>query len=81
MEETLPAALAALFKESSSVTALPALAGASAAGPIDERTRKALAHYCPQIDRLKAGDWAGFSAELNAMRPLLEELSRQQPAH
>jgi uncharacterized protein len=81
MEETLPAALAALFKESSSVAALPALAGPSAAGPADERSREALAHYDRAIDRLKVGDWAGFGAELNAMRPLLEELSRQQPAH
>jgi len=81
MEETLPAALAALFKESAPLAALPALAGPSAAGPADERARKALAHYDRAIDRLKAGDWAGFGAELDAMRPLLEELSRQPAAH
>ena len=81
MEETLPAALAALFKESSSVAALPAFAGPSAAGPADEWSREALAHYDRAIDRLKVGDWAGFGAELDAMRPLLEELSRQQDAH
>ncbi len=81
MEETLPAALAALFKETAPPAGLPALAGPSAAGPADERAREALAHYDRAIDRLKAGDWAGFGAELDAMRPLLEELSRQQAAH
>ena len=45
------------------------------------RAREALAHYDRAIDRLKAGDWAGFGAELDAMRPLLEELSRQPAAH
>jgi len=29
---------------------------------------------------LKVGDWAGFGAELDAMRPLLEELNRQPAA-
>ena len=33
-----------------------------------------------RIDRLKLGDWSGFGAELDALRPLLEELSRQPPA-
>jgi len=77
MEETLPRALAALFKESAPVAALPALAGRSAAGPADERAREALAHYDRAMDRLKVGDWGGFGAELDALRPLLEELSRQ----
>ena len=36
MEETLPAALAALFKETAPAAGLPALAGPSAAGPADE---------------------------------------------
>ena len=43
MEETLPAALAALFKESVPVAPLPARAGASSSGPVDERAREALA--------------------------------------
>ena len=77
MEETLPAALAALFKESAPVAALAPPAGLSAAGPADERAREALVHYDRAIDRLKAGDWAGFGAELDALRPLLEELGRQ----
>ena len=81
MEETLPAALAALFKESAPLPALPAPAGPSAAGPADERAREALADYERAIERLKAGDWAGFGAELDALRPLLEELSRQPATH
>ena len=44
-----------------------------------ERARQALAHYNRAIDRLKVGDWAGFGADLDALRPLLEELSRQAP--
>ena len=81
MEETLPAALAALFKESAPVAGLPAPAGSSPSGPADERARQALADYDRAIDRLKSGDWAGFGAELDALRSLLKELSRQQPAH
>ena len=80
MEETLPAALAALFKETAPVAALSALAAPSAAGPGDERARQALADYDRAMDRLKAGDWAGFGAELDAMRPLLEGLSREPAA-
>ena len=77
MEETLPGALAALFKESAPVAGLPAPSGSSPSGPADERAQQALADYDRALDRLKAGDWAGFGAELDALRPLLEELSRQ----
>jgi MFS family permease len=80
MEEMLPAALAALFKESAPVAGLPAPAGSSPSGPADERARQALADYDRALDRLRAGDWAGFGAELDALRPLLEELSRQPAA-
>ena len=80
MEETLPGALAALFKESAPVAGLPAPTGSSPSGPADERARQALAGYDRAIDRLRAGDWAGFGAELDALRPLLEELSRQPAA-
>jgi uncharacterized protein len=77
MEETLPVALAALFKESVPAASLPAKAGPSTSGPADERARDALGHYDRAIDRLKVGDWGGFGVELDALRPLLEELSRQ----
>ncbi|SEO29188.1 hypothetical protein SAMN02990966_01527 [Rhodospirillales bacterium URHD0017] len=77
MEETLGAALAALFKDTA--TPLPRTAGAAAAGgagPPDARAREALAHYERAVERLKAGDWSGFGAELDALRPLLEALGR-----
>ena len=80
MEETLPVALAALFKESALVAGLPAPAGSSSSSSADERAQQALADYDRAINRLKAGDWAGFGAELDALRPLLEELSRQPAA-
>src|SRR5260221_611954 len=77
MEETLAGALAALFQESAPASLLPlAPAGTALGGPADARAREALSHYDRAIERLKAGDWAGFGAELDALRPLLEELSQ-----
>ena len=76
MEETLPAALAALFEESVPAALPPVGGGASSSGPANERAREALEHYDRAIERLKAGDWSGFGAELDALRPLLEQLSR-----
>ncbi|AOY96597.1 hypothetical protein BKK79_34290 [Cupriavidus sp. USMAA2-4] len=67
MEDTLGEAIAALFKDS-------APSAPSAPGPADARARDALAHYDRAIERLKAGDWSGFGAELDALRPLLEKL-------
>jgi uncharacterized membrane protein (UPF0182 family) len=81
MEETLPAALAALFRESAPVAALAPPAALSAAGPANERAHEAVTLYRRALDRLKAGDWAGFGAELDALGPLLEELTRQPAAH
>ena len=82
MEDTLPAALAALFKDASlGSVPLPAAAGASPAGPADGRAREALNHYDRAIERLRAGDWGGFGAELDALRPLLEELSQRPSGH
>jgi hypothetical protein len=52
-------------------------AGAASAGPADARAGEALGHYDRAIERLKAGDWAGFGAELDALGPLLEQLGRQ----
>jgi uncharacterized protein len=74
MEETLGAALAALFQETAPPAALPSLP--PAAGVAAPRAREALAHYDRALERLKAGDWSGFGAELDALRPLLEALSR-----
>jgi uncharacterized membrane protein (UPF0182 family) len=74
MEETLGAALAALFKETSPPQAIPS--ARTSTGPVDARAREALAHYDRAIERLKAGDWSGFGTELDALRPLLETLGR-----
>lgn len=77
MEETLGAALAALFKDTAPPLPRPAEAATvGATGPPDARAREALAHYDRAIERLKAGDWSGFGAELDALRPLLEALGR-----
>jgi uncharacterized membrane protein (UPF0182 family) len=67
MEDSLGEALAALFKET-------ARAASPTQGTVDARAREALAHYDRAIERLKAGDWSGFGAELDALRPLLEAL-------
>ena len=77
MEETLGGALAALFKEpAAAYPPSAAAAGSTPGGPEDVRAREALGHYDQAIERLKAGDWRGFGTELDALRPLLEELSR-----
>jgi uncharacterized membrane protein (UPF0182 family) len=79
MEETLAGALAALFKESAPAQLLPsAPAGPATGEPPDARAREALKHYEQAMARLKSGDWAGFGAELEALRPLLEELARRR---
>ncbi|SAK83923.1 hypothetical protein AWB75_05467 [Caballeronia catudaia] len=67
MEASLGEALAALFKETTQAASPPR-------GTVDARAREALAHYDRAIERLKVGDWSGFGAELDALRPLLEAL-------
>jgi uncharacterized membrane protein (UPF0182 family) len=79
MDETLAGALAALFKETAPTSAsLPpgAPAKPSLAGPEADRAREALSHYNAAVEQLKSGNWAGFGAQLDALRPLLEELSQ-----
>jgi uncharacterized membrane protein (UPF0182 family) len=75
MEDTLAGALAALFKETPSVSVTPEVSGAGA-----NLAREALSHYDRAIERLKAGDWAGFGAELDAIRPFLQQLSQPSQA-
>ena len=76
MRATLNEALAALFKESAPA-AVPVTSGGPAPGsPADLRANAALSHYDRALAALKAGDWAGFGAELNALGPLLEQLSQ-----
>src|SRR6202171_5307831 len=77
MDETLAGALAALFKETAPASP-PAGAPAetSLTGPEADRAREALSHYNGAIQQLKSGNWAGFGAELDALRPPLEGLSQ-----
>jgi uncharacterized protein len=78
MRETLADALSALFTEPSAASAAPSEAsGTPLAGSAADRAREALHHYNRAIERLRSGDWAGFGTELDAMRRLLEDMSRQ----
>jgi uncharacterized membrane protein (UPF0182 family) len=82
MKETLAEALLALFAEPSGVPAAPSAAlGTPLAGPAADRAREALDRYHQAIEHLKSGDWAGFGTELDAMRGLLEDMSRQSGAN
>jgi len=86
MEQTLAEALAALFRAPEGTVAatapesVPSTTAPSAPGPTPDTARAALEHYERAIDRLKAGDWSAFGKELDALRPLLMELSRQRHA-
>jgi uncharacterized membrane protein (UPF0182 family) len=73
MEETLRDALAALFREAPGPRpATPA--GAASAAIERDRAHAALGHYNRALERLKAGDWTGFGAELDQLRASLEAL-------
>jgi hypothetical protein len=67
MKETLAGALSALFAPPGAATEM------SHAGA----TQEALDHYNQAMQRLKSGDWAGFGAQMEAMRDVLEKLSRE----
>jgi uncharacterized protein len=73
MRETLPEALSALFTDGGVAPAAPGpVSGPSQAAP----AQAALDHYNQAMERLKSGDWAGFGNEIEAMRGILQELSR-----
>jgi uncharacterized membrane protein (UPF0182 family) len=83
MKETLPEALSALFIEAgaapaaSGMTEQTPVAGRAGAG----RAQEALDRYNRAVERLKSGDWKGFGTQFDAMRELLEEMSRQSAGH
>jgi uncharacterized membrane protein (UPF0182 family) len=74
MKETLAEALSALFVEPGIAPATP---NATAEAPLASRAQEALDRYNQAVERLKSGDWKGFGTEFDAMRELLEEMSRQ----
>jgi uncharacterized membrane protein (UPF0182 family) len=77
MEETLPVALAALFKDTAPTSQIPeARAAAPPTGSATGRAREALDRYQQAMERLKVGDWGGFGADLEALRQILEELGQ-----
>ena len=79
MKQTLAEALSALFETDASPRS--ASFGAPLAATPPAQAHDALDHYNQAIERLKSGDWAGFGTELDAMRGLLENLSRQSTGH
>ncbi|WJR77501.1 UPF0182 family protein [Bradyrhizobium sp. NP1] len=74
MKETLAEALSALFPEPGVTPTAPSAATKT---PLAGPARQALDHYSQAMERLKAGDWAGFGTQIEAMRALLEQLSKQ----
>lgn len=75
MKETLEQALAALFGEPAS--AGPDAGAGGAIPPVDaDRARQALERYNQTMEHLKAGDWAGFGTEIEAMRRLLNQMAK-----
>jgi uncharacterized protein len=78
MEETLPRALATLFMEP--VQGAPhagAPAEALPVAPEVDQAREALSHYSRAMERLRAGDWQGFGAEMDKLRTTLEQSSER----
>jgi hypothetical protein len=72
MKDTLAEALASLFTEPGAQTP-GGKNGPPPAGAAADRARQALEHYNRAIERLQTGDWAGFGAELDAVREALEQ--------
>ena len=81
MKETLAEALSALFETGAAPGTPSASMGTSRSAPAADQAREALDHYNQAIERLKSGDWAGFGTQLDALRGLLEGLSRQSTGH
>jgi uncharacterized protein len=78
MKETLAEALSALFVEASAAPATPdAATEMPSASQADNRAQKALDRYNQAMEKLRSGDWEGFGKQIDAMRGLLEDMSRQ----
>jgi uncharacterized membrane protein (UPF0182 family) len=78
MQPTLAEALDALFKQlpvSGASAGVPAPGETSPQRPAIEGARDALSHYDRAMERLREGDWAGFGAELEQLRAILDRAS------
>jgi uncharacterized membrane protein (UPF0182 family) len=82
MKETLAEALSALFIETNaSPTSLGAATEIPRASPAENRAQEALDRYNEAMKLLRSGDWAGFGTQIDAMRSLLEKMSRESAGH
>jgi uncharacterized membrane protein (UPF0182 family) len=82
MKETLAEALSALFAEPGAVPAVPSpTEEMPSTGSAPNQAREALDRYNQAVERLKSGDWKGFGTQFDAMRELLEEMSRHSSGH
>jgi uncharacterized protein len=81
MQETLPEALSALFEAGPTATAAGVGTEAPLEQPATDRARAALDHYNQAVERLKAGDWAGFGTELDRLGGVLQDMGRQPISH
>jgi len=77
MKETLAEALAALFAEGRASATAAAATEREGDGSAPRQAQEALDHYNQAMERLKSGDWTGFGKEIDAMRGLLQDISRQ----
>ena len=82
MKETLAEALSALFVEANAATPAPGAATEMRRpGAGENRAQEALDRYNRAMEHLRSGDWAGFGKEINAVRGLLQDMSRQLVGH
>jgi len=75
MKETLEEALAELFAEPAA-TKIDAAGETTAPNIAASQARQALEHYNQAMDHLKARDWVGFGAEIEAMQRVLNEMAK-----
>lgn len=82
MKETLAEALSALFIETNASPTSPSTATEMPrASPAESGAQEALDRYNRAMELLRSGDWGGFGKEIDAMRDLLEKMSRQSAGH
>ena len=77
MKETLAEALSALFTEPDVAAAPGAAVETAGEGAAAKRAQQALDGYRRAMQQLKSGDWAGFGKQMDTLRDLLEDMSRE----